>query len=299
MEATLPDGALEALWRRLGAAPGGEAKATPLAGGFTGAPVWRVDLRAGDLARAVVVKTCPPREVAVMAAVADLGAASFPEVLVAGEGWFAAPFYDGCDLSFHDPAPLAVARDLARLHAAWETRPPPPGLLTCDAGHVGALLAGARAALAGPADFAPLRDRLAMLGAASPLLSLSDRLPRTLTHGDVHPGNIIAGKGIAGEGVFTLIDWGNAAAAPGMLDVANTIPIGAPAWDAYLAAYRAAGGALSDAAQALAWRWAKGVCGLMYLPWVAQHRPDQAMGLVEQALEADGALAAAGDGPLG
>jgi Ser/Thr protein kinase RdoA (MazF antagonist) len=222
-----------------------------------------------------------------MAALAAQGAATFPVLVASGDDWFAAPFYPGPDLTFGDPVPIPVIQDLARLHAAWEGRPPPAGLWTYDAGHVAALAANALAAGADQA-LAPLG------GAGSALARLADRLPRTLVHGDVHPGNIIASP----DRGFTLIDWGNAAAAPAMLDVANTVPMGHPAWDAYQAAYRAAGGAVSLAAHELAWRWARGVTALMYLPWTLAHRPAASPGLVAQALEAEAALAPAADRPL-
>jgi hypothetical protein len=303
MDAPLPEGLIERLAAHAG---GGDAavldgvETADLPGGFVSASVRRIDLRlANGRTASYVLKACSAGEAGVMAAVGPLGAASFPQAIASGPGWFAAPFYEGHDLTFGDPAPAAVAADLARLHAAWEDRDPPPGLWTYDATHLVALHRNAAQALeqsprfAVAPDAAGWRARLAVLGSGSPLMRLADRLARTLVHGDVHPGNIIARP----AGGFVLIDWGNASHAPGMLDVANTIPIGSPSWDAYIGAYRAAGGRLAEAHLILAWRWASGVAGLMYLPWVAFNRDDPTV-LIRQTLEADAALAEAADAPL-
>jgi aminoglycoside phosphotransferase (APT) family kinase protein len=55
-------------------------------------------------------------------------------------------------------------------------------------------------------------------------------LPRTLTHGDAHRGNVL----LAPDGAV-LIDWGNARVAPAGLDLATLAAQGAPAPPAYTA----------------------------------------------------------------
>jgi aminoglycoside phosphotransferase (APT) family kinase protein len=80
--------------------------------------------------------------------------------------------------------------------------------------------------------------RLERVGRSDSLRTISDTLPRSLVHGDMHPGNIV----LRSDGLPVIIDWGNVCVAPPMLDLANIIRIDSTEWDIYLDAYRAAGG---------------------------------------------------------
>jgi Ser/Thr protein kinase RdoA (MazF antagonist) len=286
-----------------------------LPGGYAGAAVWRLDLRLraerGDRrTQSFVVKVCRAREVEAMRLAASLGAATFPRIAasrVAAESpdnpeasLFVSPFYAGRDLIFGDGAPVAVMRDLARLHARFERQARPGWSWRIDRTHAARLHASACDALAASArfrattpDHADLLSRLGAIGPVSPLITEAEDFPPTLVHGDVHPGNFI----LSAQGDHTLIDWGNACWAPAMIDLANMVPLASPIWAAYLKAYRAAGGATPEPALLRSWRWARGVTALMYLPWVAEFR-DDAAAMTAQALEADVALAASGPARL-
>ncbi|HEY5107143.1 MAG TPA: phosphotransferase [Caulobacteraceae bacterium] len=290
-------------------------KSTPLIGGYAGAAVWRIGLRLRSRdgharTAAYVLKICRAREVATMRTISALGAATFPTVIAnridseqpddPRASLFASPFYPGRDLTFGDAAPAPMLADLARLHARFEHQPRPSWAWRIDADQVARFHADACQALERSERFktaTPDHDdwlgRLRTIASSSPLIAEADDFPASLTHGDVHPGNIIASP----SGGHTLIDWGNARWAPAMIDTANMVPLGSSVWAAYLSAYRAAGGSTADAVLLRSWRWAAGITALMYLPWVAEHRDDAAR-MIAQALEAHGALAASGAGRL-
>lgn len=94
------------------------------------------------------------------------------------------------------------------------------------------------------------------------LFEVSDALEKTLTHGDMHPGNIIGQA--AGHPI--IIDWGNVCLAPPPLDLANIIRIDSPLWAVYVEAYRRAGGKIDDASLRQGYYWARAATGLQYLP---------------------------------
>jgi hypothetical protein len=71
-----------------------------------------------------------------------------------------------------------------------------------------------------------------------------------------------------------IIDWGNVCVAPPTLDLANISRIDSTEWDIYLGAYRAAGDQIDTQTCRRAYCWARTATALMYLPWIAEHKPD-------------------------
>ena len=69
-----------------------------------------------------------------------------------------------------------------------------------------------------------------------------------------------------------IIDWGNACLAPPMLDLANVVEMGSPAWATYVAAYQAARTVCSTRRVAeRAYWWARAMTGLMYIAWAVDN----------------------------
>jgi aminoglycoside phosphotransferase (APT) family kinase protein len=85
-------------------------------------------------------------------------------------------------------------------------------------------------------------------------------LPRTLTHGDAHQGNVLLSPAGA-----VLIDWGNARVAPAELDVATLAAQGASASPAYRAP------AESPALREVERLWAQVQVHVQYLGFAADH----------------------------
>jgi len=97
-------------------------------------------------------------------------------------------------------------------------------------------------------------------------------LPLTLTHGDVHPGNIIQPS----TAPAVLIDWGNARVAPAMLDVANLIKLGAESWQQYLSAWaEVTQEPLNSHLAQLGYHWATIMVNTQYLPYAVDFTPPE------------------------
>jgi aminoglycoside phosphotransferase (APT) family kinase protein len=285
-----------------------------LKGGHAGAEVYRLDLTfrlANGDSRAVplVLKNTSEREVGVMRALCDVpGASALPLTVACGEHapllgsepvhWFVTPLYEGEHLTFEDEVPRPVVESLARVHAhfcvdqlGWLPR--------LDGGAVGRALGGALQALAAAERRQPhallaqaYRD-LASGGQDPAVLAALAVLPATLTHGDVHPWNIVR---LPGEGAV-LIDWGNALVAPPMLDLANLVEIDSQNWETYLAAWKSASGEAMDPDLArLGYHWATIMINLHYLPYSAggwpqdRDAPAAVSGMVERLQNAVRAL---------
>ena len=279
---------------------------TALPGGFVAKTVDRLDLTLSAPGRpsftaSFVRKRCPAREVRTLKAIAGVEAA--PELIAASvsaaapedpeASWFVSPFYPGETLHFGDPIPAAVLTTLARVHAGTIAEPP-DWLWTCDAGHIDRLQQGSERALVASArfkaqtpDHAAWAVRLATAAASQVLRDAAGQLPRALTHGDMHPANIMR----RADGSAVIIDWGNACLAPPMFDLANIIELGSPEWSTYVAAYEAAGGGFDAAIAERAYWWAKAVTGLMYVPWAVDNS-DRAPALIAQIEDATARLAA-------
>ncbi len=291
-----------------------DVRATPLLGGYVSKTVDRLDLTlatdAGQtLAAAFVRKGCTRREILALAAVGELpGAPAAPEVILAWSSperpddveanGFASPFYPGGDMKFGDPMPQPVLATLASLHARCADPATLAWTWAFDATVAGQMRANALTALTSSASFrartpdhAHWLARLERAGCSPALEAASERLRRTLTHGDMHPGNIIRRR----DGAPMIIDWGNACLATPMLDLANMATIGSAQWRFYLSAYRAAGGDIDEPDLRRGYWWARAVTGLMYVPWAAEHT-ERTPALILQVEEAEARLAELGDG---
>jgi len=236
-------------------------------------------------------------------------ARAIPELVASGRDgqgcWMITPFYTGRQAGTGAP-PAVVFDSLACLHArfragranlmgvpvvdhAWWQRLclgwAAPLIERCGDRHPAALIRRAGLLLRSAAD-AP---------AAAAALG---RLNVTLLHGDVHPGNIIAGDREA-----HLIDWGSARIGPPMLDLANVTEPGSAGFAAYRTDWEQQAGDPLDPVQVdLGYHWAAVQIPLQYLPWTALHRPGDelaaAAGRAEAALAALTELGQAGPAQL-
>jgi hypothetical protein len=210
----------------------------PLAGGYVAAAVERVDLDAGGRPVAVVLKRVRPSEVAAMRAIAVVSGVHRPRLLAAGRdpygSWLVMPFYAGAVLGGGE-VPAEVWGVLGRVHAHWHRRRP-RGVPVVDArwwqgmvtGHTLPAVRGARDRT-GDARLAEIVDLLEAWSTDARLRAALAVLPRTLTHGDAHRGNVLLDPDGA-----VLIDWGNARVAPAGLDVATLAAQDAPAPATYV-----------------------------------------------------------------
>jgi hypothetical protein len=125
-------------------------------------------------------------------------------------------------------------------------------------------------------------DYAAILG------GIFERLPKTLTHGDVHSGNIIRTT----DDKHILFDWGNARLAPAILDLANMVTIDSDEWRAYLAAWQEISGEPLDLEVArMSYDWAVAVVNLQYLPYAIGYlEPDTVQKMLTKVTDAIAAL---------
>jgi hypothetical protein len=265
-----PDAAwLDAAARWAGASVTVTARA-PLAGGYVAAAVERVDLDVGGNGpAAVVLKRARASEVAAMRALAVVPGVDRPCLIAAGRdrhgAWLVMPFYDGSALD-GGAVPAEVWDVLGRVHAHWY-RKRPRGVPVVDArwwwgmvtGHTLPAVRGARDRT-GDARLAEIAELLEAWSTDARLRAALALLPRTLTHGDAHRGNVL----LAPDGAV-LIDWGNARVAPAGLDVATLAAQGAPAPPAYTAP------ALSPALREVEQLWAQVQVHVQYLGFAADH----------------------------
>jgi Phosphotransferase enzyme family len=224
-----------ARWAGAQAAVTGRA---PLAGGYVAAAVERVDLEADRRPIAVVLKRTGLGEVAAMRAIAVVPGVQRPRLLAAGRdrhgAWIVLPFYSGPALDSGE-VPAEVWDVLGRVHAHWHRRRP-RGLPVVDArwwwgmvtGHTVPAVRGARLGT-GDARLAEIAELLEAWSTDARVRAALALLPRTLTHGDAHRGNVLLDPDGA-----VLIDWGNARVAPAGLDVGTLAAQGVPTAAAYV-----------------------------------------------------------------
>ena len=191
--------------------------------------------------------------------------------------WYITPFYPGPTLTFEDTVPPEVVRSLAQLHAHFLGRVEGFDYLyrveasffrrTFD----NALDIVERAVPERPHPiFDEAHRELVAARENQSLYQALASLPLTLTHGDVHPGNIIQPS----QGSAILIDWGNARVAPAMLDVANLIKLGSESWQQYLNAWAAsAQEPLNSQLAHLGYHWATIIVNAQYLPYAVDFTP--------------------------
>jgi aminoglycoside phosphotransferase (APT) family kinase protein len=139
------------------------------------------------------------------------------------------------------------------------------------------------------------RDALLATADDPRLAAAFELLPRTLVHGDMHDANIIVGDAGA-----TIVDWGTARLAPGILDVANIAALGSANHRRYLRACERLGAPPTPRRLVeLGYHWAQVQITTQYLGWVATARPEDELAALVRArsdalaalgrlLEADG-----------
>lgn len=284
--------ALGALEKRLGRVA--LVGVTKLQGGATKAGPSRLEiLDATGTTRRFVYKPVRASEARVASVVGrPHGEYGAPETLAAEideahpwefTSWVLTPFIDGPQLTFSDRAPDQILNSLAKLHADHRERTAEFGWTwTFDGAHMRRTLAQAIDGVrkGRNRDSEQLANRLEPLLQLTLLETLAERLPRTLCHGDIHPGNIVTDP----EGQSWLIDWGNVCVAPPTLDIANLIAFGSEGWRTYQASLRSAW-QLDEATLTQAYYWAKVATGLQYLPWIAANT-DSPSGMIDEVLSA-------------
>jgi len=257
-------------------------KADQLDGGFSPAQVFRIELTFEDCEQKLelVQKSTDPGEVQVMLALSELpDAEALPEVLdhawnpesdEKSANWFLTPFYAGTPLTFQDEVPTGVVRSLARLHHHFQGQVERfETLYRADASFFKNTLASAVKALEGAVSekanpiFEQMLGQLVKTEKSRSIFQALEMLPITLTHGDMHPVNMIR----IAQGRTVLIDWGNARVAPAMLGLANLVDLESEAWHIYLEAWREVSGEPMDLRLAqLGYHWATIMVNTMYLP---------------------------------
>jgi hypothetical protein len=252
----------------------------PLAGGTVARRVEQVTLHlAGDQDPLELVrKEAPAHEIAGLRAaqtVRQETTTAIPELVAWGTGWLITPLAPGSALAWDDAVPANVIDTLALLHSRYLggvglpaaiPRVTPawwrvlcrewvdPRLGEHAARHPPEVTARARA----------LVSRAADLPAASAVLA---RLPATLLHGDVHPGNIIVDGGRA-----TLIDWGSSRVGPAALDLANLVAASSKGKARYARRWHEhTGQPLPGDTIGLGYKWAALQIPVQYLPWTVEH----------------------------
>jgi aminoglycoside phosphotransferase (APT) family kinase protein len=258
----------------------------------------------------VVQKITHAGEARIMAALGEImPAEAIPEVIDAGvdkhtpdgkpKHWFITPFYEGRPLTFEDEMPEEVVRTLAQVHSRFaghiEAFTSVEGIYRVDGSFFQQTFTNALESLEKLFSH-HTNDNLHMAVdemrrvSNSPVFTAAlSQLPLTLTHGDVHAGNMIS----TGHKTF-LLDWGNARLAPAMLDVANMIDIDSPNWHIYLEAWQEACSSSLDLKQARrGYHWATAMVNLQYLPFATEHMPQQASSMIAKVMEAYRQLAEA------
>jgi thiamine kinase-like enzyme len=206
------------------------------------------------------------------------------------------PFYPGPTLTFEDQIPPEVVRSLAQLHVHFLGRVQAfDYLCRVDAGFFrrtfdNALEIVKRAIREKPHPiFDEAQKELVAARENRRLYQALTSLPLTLTHGDVHPGNIIQ----LSQGSAMLIDWGNARVAPAMLDVANLIKLGSESWQQYLNAWaEVAPKPLDSQLSQLGYHWATIMVNTQYLPYAVDFTPvENVAHMVAKVVEAQEKIA--------
>jgi Ser/Thr protein kinase RdoA (MazF antagonist) len=230
--------------------------------------VERIVLDADGCPVTVVLKRSRSSEVAAMRAIAVVPGVERPRMIAAGTDrhgtWLLLPFYDGPALDGGE-VPAEVWDVLARVHAHWRGRRP-RGVPVVDATwwrgmvtkHTLPAVHGAHART-GDARLVEAAELLAAWSTDLRVRAALTLLPRTLTHGDAHRGNVL----LAPDGAV-LIDWGNARVAPAALDVATLAAQDAPAPAAYTAL-------VPEATEEVERLWAQVQVHVQYLGFAADH----------------------------
>ena len=241
----------------------------------------RLHLAGGQAPLDLVRKDAPGHEIAGLRAAQAVRprAAAVPELVDWGDGWLVTPLAPGSPRDWGDPVPAELFDSLALLHARYQGGAGLPAAIPvvtpawwqrlCRGWVAPAVQAGRH-----PPEVTERGRALVGRAARSPAAAaLLAGLPRTLLHGDVHPGNVIAAAGRA-----TLIDWGSSRAGPAALDLANLVTLDSPETARYARAWQRATGAPPPASVLEdGFRWAALQVPVQYLPWTVAHRPTAAV----------------------
>ncbi|NMI01381.1 aminoglycoside phosphotransferase family protein [Pseudonocardia acidicola] len=298
-----PDAAWLPAVARWGGGPATVVGRSELAGGYVAGAVARIDLDVPGRAVTVVLKRASAVEVAAMRALAVVRGLDRPRMLATGRDehgdWLVLPFYAGAPLAEGPAVPDELWTGLARVHAHWLGKRP-RGLPVVDAAWWRALcleriLSAVREAQRRTGDpvFADAVSAVTAWAEDPRLLAALAVLPRTVVHGDAHRGNVLLGP----EGA-TLIDWGNARAAPAGLDLAVLRAQGATDLSPYrrMVAELTRGGPRAELIE-VERCWADAAVHVGYLGFAADHlgaaRVAEMLDVVEQALAGLGPALAA------
>lgn len=239
----------------------------PLAGGVSGAQVWRArcrDYESGD----VVIKRTLSSELAVLRLLDELDEPALPRLIAAGSDasgpWVVIPFHPGHPVDIMGELPEALHECMGRIHAHFAGRT--DGLRNdvdvMDQAYVMRSLtefgpqhlAGARGVM-GEALFARASRLLARLADDTAFRTVVDDFTPTLLHGDLYGLNVLQPHTVDGSPM--IIDWNCAKIGPPMYDVAMTSAYDSPARRAHDRGWAQVTGALPDRAEnELAHAWA-------------------------------------------
>jgi aminoglycoside phosphotransferase (APT) family kinase protein len=278
----------------------------PITSGHVAASVFRLDLRVRHVdgqeqTHSFIQKHTRAAEIQIMKLLSyDVPLAELPALVDAyaneeipylnGASWFISPFYDGV-ISHQAATPPAVVRALATIHAFYASRPERLlGLPRLDKDYLDGLHyyvsteVDQHQARLEDSTLAALREQLRLVATTEVLEIVLQRLPLTLTHGDVHAGNIVHTP----AGSHILFDWGNGRVAPAMHDLANTVPMDSNNWTVYIETWREKTGEPLDMEVArLGYQWATAMVNLQYLPFaIAYMQPEAVLPMVNKLRDA-------------
>lgn len=276
----------EAIAARLRQSEGAETtllnlRAMPLLEGSVARSVRRLDAQillpdGSRIRRSFVQKYTVPREIAISRLLQPLATrCAISKPLADGvdlDGtWLLMPFIEGVSLRDQYLLPPDVLSTLIGVHGAFADRLDELGFLPQLNGEFWrGLLALSDEALA-KADWQPsekerLASELKRLRASETVPRALLSLPQTLTHSDVHGGNMIIAS--PPDGRTYLIDWGNARVGPAAVDLANCVSSARDlAWIAYWARAAADGRALSERDQQISLLASRAQINVQYLPY--------------------------------
>lgn len=302
----LPDAAVAWVLALVGGEEITSIHAAPLHGGAVATVVERLDvaLRLPDRSSTrvrLVRKRGFPFEVAALEAAQTVRheAPAIPELISSGSDergwWMITPYYEGSSPGA-DAVPPVVFESLASLHSHGRSNSPDTVPVITPAWWRHLCLEYNLPAVRRRAESDPLPElaaavRLLERAAEHPAIPpVLDRLPRTLIHNDVHPGNILVNGADA-----VLIDWGSTRVGPAMVDLANLLRRESPQFATYVRRWRAINGKdLASAVVDLGYLWADLQIPVQYLAWVVTTLPApaiaDAVGRAERALAALEAL---------
>ena len=213
--------------------------------------------------------------------------------------WVLMPFIEG-PLHQGFSLPPDVVRTLAHVHSHFGAAPSASASLPridaefwADA--LTRLETAARDAKPGsPECRVRLLEGVAVLREARQVIDTVRRLPATLLHGDVHPGNIIQ---CGASDTAVLFDWGNARVGPAGVDLTNCISSSElPEWKSYWdLVEQLTGNPVGVEERSAQFTVGRIITCLQYLPFAIEHHPDErSLSMMGEALRRCDALQSLG-----